>query len=534
MNSFQRKSLYAALAGAGALGVAATADAVQVNPNGLGQVLIIPYYTVQSDAAGNAYNSLLSVVNTDSSAKAVKIRFLEGRRSQEVLDFNVFLSKFDVWTAAIEPSGAGAKITTTDISCTIPVNSLLHAGVNFVNFAYAGDGGGDGLDRTKEGYVEMIEMATYTSTNCTSIVVTHFGGTPGCQGAKHPLNDNSAKTDASSSAGGLFGSMTLINVGSGTDYTEDAVALERFNQVSGGALYFNAGSISPDLSNVDPAEGSTNYGALTGFGGVNAGVTVFNSDGTIQFTNNYQPDGHIGVIHAAWDGTQCGATGVKAADACLAVDAVSASLMHNAIMNDFVLDAVTKSGTDWVITFPTKRFYVAVGTGPAKKLFQRNFNKTDFSCDDVIINIFDREENTVTTPQSFSPPQPGGKPTSLCFEANVLTFNGSYVLGLGPIVDGTSTIGNRASLSTGFADGWLNMHLSSATSVSYHKLINTNTTVTNFASSVSTGVTKTYQGLPVVGFAVQSFTNGTLVIGGTNVLANYGGNFVHKYTTLIN
>jgi len=38
----------------------------------------------------------------------------------------------------------------------------------------------------------------------------------------------------------------------------------------------------------------------------------------------------------------------------------------------------------------------------------------------------------------------------------------------------------------------------------------------------------------VVGFAVQSFTNGTLVVGGVNVLANYGGNFVHKYVTLIN
>src|ERR1700741_2836970 len=132
MNSFQRKSLYAPLAGAGALGLAATADAVQVNPNGLGQGLIYPYYTVNSDAAGNAYNSLLSVMNTDSSAKAVKIRFLEGRRSQEVLDFNVFLSKFDVWTASITPSTTGGgMITTTDNSCTIPANSLLKAGVNF-------------------------------------------------------------------------------------------------------------------------------------------------------------------------------------------------------------------------------------------------------------------------------------------------------------------------------------------------------------------------------------------------------------------
>ena len=40
--------------------------------------------------------------------------------------------------------------------------------------------------------------------------------------------------------------------------------------------------------------------------------------------------------------------------------------------------------------------------------------------------------------------------------------------------------------------------------------------------------------VPVIGFAVQSFTNGTLVVGGVNVLANYGGNFAHRYSTLIN
>ena len=52
MNSFQRKSLYTALAGVGALGVTGAADAVNVNPNSLGQVLIYPYYTVNTDSRG--------------------------------------------------------------------------------------------------------------------------------------------------------------------------------------------------------------------------------------------------------------------------------------------------------------------------------------------------------------------------------------------------------------------------------------------------------------------------------------------------
>ena len=53
------------------------------------------------------YNTLLSVVNSTASAKAVKVRFLEGRNSREVLDFNLYLSAKDVWGAALVPNAAG-------------------------------------------------------------------------------------------------------------------------------------------------------------------------------------------------------------------------------------------------------------------------------------------------------------------------------------------------------------------------------------------------------------------------------------------
>src|SRR5256714_5733490 len=153
MNTFTRKSLYAALAGVGALGVTGAAQAVNVNPNGLGQVLLYPYYTVRTDNLGNPYNSLLSVVNSTNSVKAVKVRFLEGKNSREVLDFNLFLSPFDVWTAAILPDTAtgGAKVGTFDVSCTLPPFSQSPTApfVSFVNFAYVGtsdDKGGSSLD----------------------------------------------------------------------------------------------------------------------------------------------------------------------------------------------------------------------------------------------------------------------------------------------------------------------------------------------------------------------------------------------------
>ena len=182
MNTFNKKSLYVALASLGALGVTGAAQAVNVNPDGLGQVLIYPYFTIQDKLPGVTFSSLLSVVNSTASVKAVKVRFLEGRNSQEVLDFNLFLSPRDVWTAAVLPSGVGAGVATFDKSCTVPVVSNNPASPSaFVNYAYAGDLAGDGLERTKEGYVEIIEMGVPTDTTIITSI-THVNGVPPCTG----------------------------------------------------------------------------------------------------------------------------------------------------------------------------------------------------------------------------------------------------------------------------------------------------------------------------------------------------------------
>src|SRR5450631_1363984 len=354
MNTFKRKSLYAALAGVSALGVTSAAQAVNVNPNGLGQVLLYPYYTVRADNLVNPYNSLLSVVNSTNSVKAVKVRFIEGVDSQEVLDFNLFLSPNDVWTTAILPdAGGGARIVTADRSCTLP--AIPSGGVAFVNFQYAGsnnDGGTDSLDRTKEGYVEIIEMATYTSGSTVGVAVTHVSGTPPC-GSK--LTDSVASSEALPPGGGLFGGISLVNVLSGTDYTEDAVALDNFSDTR---IYFQSGSILPTLQQASPPVSQ-----------VLAGSKVY--------TSTWNPGTSPPIPNLA--------------------DPVSAVLMHNQVMNEFILDSVTKSGTDWVVTMPTKHYYSLPGTGSASKLFQRNFNTTKFACDDVILDPFDREEFTAPT-----------------------------------------------------------------------------------------------------------------------------------------
>ena len=151
-----RKNLTAAVlaALAGAAGIAGTAQAVNINPDGTGQVLLYPYYT-----ANDGNQTILSVVNTTQQAKAMKVRFLEGFNSREVLDFNLYMSAFDVWVAAIADGGdlgfpdqtGVTHLVIPDSSCTVPylygwgVEAVLGLGLQaFLDLAYTGtvdDGG---------------------------------------------------------------------------------------------------------------------------------------------------------------------------------------------------------------------------------------------------------------------------------------------------------------------------------------------------------------------------------------------------------
>jgi hypothetical protein len=476
MKTFKQKSLYAALAGVSALGVTGAAQAVNVNPDGLGQVLIYPYYTTRDKVPGAAFSSLLTVVNSTASAKAVKVRFLEGKNSQEVLDFNLFLSKKDVWTAAILQTADGAGVGSFDNSCTIPkVSSTTAAPVihDFVNVLLDDAVGDDSLDRTREGYVEIIEMGSIVAGSATEKAVTHVAGVPpGCA----TISDASVLPDVTTPTGGLFGDMTLINVLAGEDYTADAVALDNFRNIGG---YDTADNILPDLTQANPP----------------VSVVVANN----------------AFYQSGWGNP---------------IDAISALFMHDHVFNTFILDTTTKSGTDWVLTFPTKRYYYD-SDGFVNYLFQRNIDANG-GCDDVTLTVYDREEATSTPTIGFSPTRPG-KANTLCWEANVLTFNASQVVG--------ST--NNRSITTSYQNGWADLNFTLApgtrgqTGAYAHILGNFGTQVTPLGGGAfSTDVS--YVGLPVIGFALESYNNGTLTgADGSLVQSQYGGNFVHKGTRSI-
>jgi hypothetical protein len=463
---------------AGVVGIANMANAVNLNPDGLGQVLLYPYYTVN-----NSQNTLLSVVNTTSNGKAVKVRFLEGYNSREVLDFNLFLSPYDVWTANVFKlsdggvAGDGAGIFTTDNSCTAPTftSGPLANGAGyqaFLHYAYTGtasDGGPSGDDRTLEGHFEMISMADITAGTLLTDI-THVNGVPAkCSAAEGLLEAGTA--DIIPPTGGLFGAASVVNVGQGTYYAYNADAIDGFTTTT---LVSGTGSLDPSLRDANDAGGAT------------ATAYVFNNGA---------------LVTAPYNSSQ-------------AIDAVSALFDASNVYNQYQHAADGSTGSDWVVTFPTKRFYVdtlyapTAPIAPFESAFSDSASTQGLSCDVVGISIFDREERTTSTPTcGFSPCPPGQPPSSICHETNVITFGGSSILA-----------SNLASnIASPYASGWVQLSFTDATHGG-------TAAATHMHASRADNNGTIFYGLPVTGFEAEDFVNGS--VGG--VLANYSGVYRHR------
>ena len=128
---------------------ASTAQAVHVDNNGTGQVLLFPYYNTNAN-----FQTSFNITNTTNKFKAVKIRLRESRDSNDVLDYNVYMSPWDQYTATIKLIGGKPSLTSTDTTCTFPsAPDAFAKGVSLRN-AYADVTDGD----LTEGYIEVIEM----------------------------------------------------------------------------------------------------------------------------------------------------------------------------------------------------------------------------------------------------------------------------------------------------------------------------------------------------------------------------------------
>ena len=494
MNTFKRKALASAVLGT--LGVAGSAHAIFQDPNNLGEALIYPYYTVNNDSAGNAFNTFISVVNTTSDVKIVKVRFREGKNSAEVLDFNLYLSPNDVWTGAVIPQTSDvtspAMLITTDKSCTNP--PIPAAGQAFLNFQYSGptaDGLAATLDRTREGYAEMFEMGRLVPGALATAAI-HVAGVPTCTGLTGPsLPAVAAATTAPT--GGLMGTGTLINVTSGRDTMYNANAFGAWSAIQ---LYTDIGNDLPNFSQTNPAASVV--------------VSLPTPGSTVQ-----------SVYVSSWLPTAPVTAGAKAA---------SATMMHADVLNEYILDAATKSNTDWVLTFPTKRLFVSVATVVAPFT---NLLTTSGACEIIDLTSFNREEASLSPAGVlFSPLPPGATANSLCWESTVVSFrNGSTSSPSAPAVpslvlgsQNVTTIG----VTTTFQNGWADIHFSGANASTVGLVSDVGSTTAVIGGGLTTGA-QTFHGLPVVGFMIRTFANGTLTCGTATCQGNYGGSVSHAY-----
>jgi len=204
------------------------------------------------------------------------------------------------------------------------------------------------LARTREGYVEVIEMGVVTDA-ASITAATHVNGIPGnCDLIRANAKSGSgvagnglfnalpAGNGISAPEGGLYGFVTLINVNSGLKTIVDAIALDNFYEgvLPTDDLHYTPGDVAPNLSYVDTT------------------ADIINGNAVVAYNTNR----------------------------ALAVDNVSAILTKAVIANDYSIDADRQSKTDWVITFPTKRFYVN-GTTPTAPFTQKWTGSQ--SCDEI-------------------------------------------------------------------------------------------------------------------------------------------------------
>jgi hypothetical protein len=93
--------------------IAGSAIAVELAPNGVGDLLFFPNYA----ADGTGWETNFKIINTKIDQSVVaKVVIRGGEQSQELLDFFIYLSPTDVWTGKIYNDNGIVKIYSDDDS----------------------------------------------------------------------------------------------------------------------------------------------------------------------------------------------------------------------------------------------------------------------------------------------------------------------------------------------------------------------------------------------------------------------------------
>lgn len=534
--------------GNAAAGTAATmnttnATTLRISDAGVGHNLLVPYFNAQ-----NNNMSVFHVVNTDTvNGKAVKVRFRSASNSDDILDFQLFLSPGDVWTAAVTQGSDGiAQITTADNSCTVPAiakNVPQKFVTDRLNPSLIP---GDKANQTREGYVELFNMADIPGPAVTGTAtalytaIKHVNGVAPCSvagsTARTLLNTTAitAYNDQNSAAragfdtptSGLLGDWYILNVPQTTTFSGASTSVVALTSATGDAGRANfvhfpqtggaAGNV--DTLTADPLFRSNAYPASTTGNTATYGTQL--TAATLPAANYDLPD--MSTPYS---------TAPSATAPLTQAAQLTTALAATSVTNQYATDAVITAKTDWVFSMPTRRYsvvanYAATGTttggqtvnginAPAYRLFSqlaggvataewfRPNNTSVDSVGNICVNadaqVFrDREEgpDVVGEAPIFSPGTPATAARfAFCGETSVLAFKDS----------GASVLGGnvaRQTLTAGFSEnGW--------------------------------GVITTTNGgpgLPILGSSFQKLTNPNV---GNGVSGNFGITWPHRFTRVV-
>lgn len=293
--------------------IATSSHAMHLDAGGDGQALWFPYYTVNG-----GHDTYFTISSTSWQGTVAKVRFLDARHGRPVLDLNVYLAPFDSWTAVIYQTSpdTAPMLRTTDRSCTTP--AIPAEGVRFTTSGFDGTGplpaddAPRDIGRTREGAIEVIAGGSILEGTPTAAAITPTTAgapPPGC--ASLP---GSMVSDIWTPTNDLSGSAAIIDVADGEYYAYNADAIADFTDVP--LMTAIASPLKPSFAQAN----ATAYYFAEGSGAGNGG-----SPRDAAMSNG--------------------------------IDAVTALFVADTISNDFLVAPQLGARTDWVASFPTRRFY---------------------------------------------------------------------------------------------------------------------------------------------------------------------------------
>ena len=423
----------------------AATGSLAFNPKGIGHIQYVPYFSTQE---GNV--TAVSIVNTDTvNGKVLKVRFRGASNSDDVYDFQVFLSPGDVWTAGIAQGSDGrSRLDTADKSCTLPAN---------VNGAFitSRTPAAGGVAETREGYIEILTMADivqgspgsdqralYTATKhvkavapCTASVLT-------------ALTHENASDYMAPPTTGIMANWSIINVNRIVAYSGAAAAIEARDAAGeagpGRLVYWDQRSVPLSVAQ---ANANTADPLLRGASPAIVGARYDLPD----LSTPYLPDLPI-----------CPFCQARALSDAIAAQEIAAEYYNEASLG---------AQTDVVVSFPTRRYFAAVKYGTPNTIVRNATSDGNiyFTADNTelgnaanggqpwqicarlgvnAVAFYDREETpTVIDDIVISP----GTPTSLsiCGEVTVVGVNNTSA-------SDSATFGSvaRSNVANGFTAGW--------------------------------------------------------------------------------